>query len=114
MLKCLLLIAALAFSSGIHAQAAQGYLDFQREQAQRDLIQAQTDALNAWTKCVNVNGPAACGPAPQAYQPPQQYQQRRQDPQFIPVQPQYDANCMSLCGNAKYEFTFCQLQCRNR
>ena len=88
-------IPAQAQSSG----AAQGYLDFQRQQQVRDCIKACGQDGQCQASCI------AAGNAQPTPQQPPQYQTPP------PRAPKTDFSCMSICTNAKYPYAQCQMQC---
>lgn len=95
MFRYILAIAFLGISTIVHAQA-QGYVDAINQQAQRDLLNAQTQAINAWTNCVKANGGDACGPMPQ----PRQYQPQQYQPQQQPIGG-VTANLVGVCRTGR-------------
>ena len=114
MLRVIQVIAALITATSAYAQInpSGGLTDALNSASTRALQRAQqTEALQAWTRCLKATNDATkCGP------PPQVNQTALQAPQYQgrPIAGGYDFQCMSLCTNAEYSYTFCQMQCRNR
>jgi len=89
------------------AAAAQGYSDWQHEQAQNDLARAQTDLLRAWTQCLQAAGAERCGPPPAVSEAPAQYPA----PRFYDTAPHgLDAACLNDCLG-RYSAGLCRSKC---
>ncbi|MGC2517868.1 MAG: hypothetical protein WA373_01995 [Burkholderiales bacterium] len=126
MAKRILMIVALAISTaaqgaGIYGgSAASGILEGQERQQRMELMRAQTEALRAYTHCLQeTNNTQLCGPPPaQIPMSPPQYQPtptpQYQSPSIPMPQSGYDPACMSICMNGKdaSAFTYCQIHCR--
>jgi len=128
MLKYILVIAAALLVAANLAQArspiyggavAGGYSDALNAIQQRDLMNAQTQAITAWTNCMKAGGGNACGPAPQMSLQTQQPQRAQPAPsyQLLPPlgldsnRPRIDYGCLSNLQNARVPEAQAQAMC---
>ena len=69
MKKIVIAVTLAAFAAPVLGQYPSGYSEAVNDAARRDLMKAQTRALNAYSRCLETNPSTVCGPPPQ-YQPP--------------------------------------------
>ena len=98
--------SATGFNAGGIAEGISAGIDSNRQEATNNQWREMS---KAWVSCIQSGGGDSCGPAPE-----QPVQQASHPIQTFQYRGEYDLSCMSLCQNAKYEYTYCQMQCRNR
>jgi len=103
-----LLLWTTAHSGGFYGgSVAGGYAQGLQANQQAELMNAQTQAITAWTNCMKAGGGNACGPAPQMSMQPQQPQQFQQYQQPTRT----DFRCVSDCTAKGYMYQLCQQRC---